>query len=106
MYVQFQIPEDWTPEVAHTQGRWPVIMVHGSTHSGACVESTPHGTEGWAPYYVQKGFPVFVVDQAGRGRSGYDESVIHEGKALLLASDAAGGSALIPNIGRITSNGS
>jgi hypothetical protein len=32
--------------------------------------------------------------------------VFHEGKALLLAGDAAGGAALIPNIGRITSNGS
>lgn len=106
MYVQFQIPEDWNPEKARNEGKWPVIMVHGSTHSGACVESTPHGTEGWAPYYVQKGFPVFVVDQAGRGRSGYDESTIHEGKALLLAGQTAAGSALIPNIGRITSNGS
>ena len=34
MYVQFQIP-------AKKYGGWPVIMVHGSTHTAACLESTP-----------------------------------------------------------------
>src|SRR5262245_8921069 len=48
MYVQFQIP-------ALLSRKWPLIMVHGSTHSGACVEATPQGTEGWAPYAVRKG---------------------------------------------------
>jgi hypothetical protein len=38
MYVQFQVPV--------AAKKWPLIMVHGSTHSGACVESTPQGTEG------------------------------------------------------------
>src|SRR5689334_24935120 len=42
MYVGFQVPE--------AARKWPLILVHGSTHSGACVESTPQGTEGWAPY--------------------------------------------------------
>src|SRR5262245_50442266 len=37
MYVQFQIP-------ARQSGPgWPVIMVHGSTHTGAALESTPDG---------------------------------------------------------------
>ena len=43
MYVQFQIP-------ARKVGPgWPVIMVHGSTHTGAALESTPDGREGWYP---------------------------------------------------------
>jgi len=103
MYVGFQIPLNRKP------GSWPVIMVHGSTHSGACVESTPQETEGWAPYFVQNGIATYVVDQPGRGRSGNDESRIHEGKALLTDSDPsndAAGAAMIPNIGRITDNGS
>jgi hypothetical protein len=104
MYVQFQIPQNWNPNQIK-RGKYPVIMVHGSTHTGAALESTPAYTEGWAPYYVRKGFPVFVVDQAGRGRSGFDESVIHEGERLMLDGDLAGGSTLIPNFGRITSNG-
>lgn len=104
MYVQFQIPQGWNPEQAK-RGKYPVIMVHGSTHTGAALESTPAYTEGWGPYFVRKGFPVFIVDQAGRGRSGFDESVIHEGEGLMLGGDPAGGSTLIPNFGRITSNG-
>src|SRR5205809_3268898 len=99
MYVQFQIP------ASKKQNMPPVIMVHGSSHTGACLESTPDGREGWEPYFVRHGFPVYVVDQAGRGRSGFDESVIHEGEARFIAGDIAGGEALIPSFGRITSNG-
>ena len=99
MYVQFQIP-------ANRYGvGWPVIMVHGSTHTGACLESTPDGREGWYPYFVRKGVPSYVVDQAGRGRSGFDESVIHEGEAKVLAGDIKGGTDLIPAFGRITDDG-
>ena len=64
MYVQFQIPARKAPNVP------PVIMVHGSGHTGACLESTPDGREGWQPYFVRRGISTYVVDQAGRGRSG------------------------------------
>jgi hypothetical protein len=96
MYVQFQIP-------AKIKGPgWPVIMVHGSTHTGAALESTPDGREGWYPYFVRKGVATYVVDQAGRGRSGFDHSVLHEARAKALAGDAAGAAALLPNFGRIS----
>ncbi|MBF8300451.1 MAG: hypothetical protein HW394_821 [Acidobacteria bacterium] len=99
MYVQFQIP-------ARKYGAgWPVIMVHGSTHTGACLESTPDGREGWYPYFVRKGVPSYVVDQAGRGRSGFDASVIHEGEARIASGDVTGGTELIPAFGRITDDG-
>ena len=84
MYVQFQIP-------ARKYGGWPVIMVHGSAHTAAALESTPDGREGWYPYFVRKGVPSYVVDQSGRGRSGFDESVFNEGKG--------------PGIPRITDDG-
>jgi hypothetical protein len=99
MYVQFQIP------AKKYNAGWPVIMVHGSTHTGACLEATPDGREGWYPYFVRNGVPSYVVDQAGRGRSGFDESVIHEGEARLARGDAPGAAALIPSFGRITDNG-
>jgi hypothetical protein len=99
MYVQFQIP------AKKYGGGWPVIMVHGSTHTGACLEATPDGREGWYPYFVRHGVPSYVVDQAGRGRSGFDESVIHEGEARMARGDLAGGAELIPSFGRITDNG-
>jgi len=84
MYVQFQIP-------ARKYGGWPVIMVHGSSHTAAALESTPDGREGWYPYFVRKGVPSYVVDQSGRGRSGFDESVFNEGKG--------------PGVPRITDDG-
>jgi hypothetical protein len=99
MYVQFQIP-------AKKNGTgWPVIMVHGSSHTAACLESTPDGREGWYPYFVRKGISTYVVDQAGRGRSGFDESVIHEGEARMERGDSKGAAELMPSFGRITDNG-
>src|SRR5437762_8418140 len=99
MYVQFQIP-------AHKKPRTPpVIMVHGSTHTAACLESTPDGREGWAPYFVRQGISTYIVDQAGRGRSGFDESVIHEAAALIRIGDITNGTGQIPGFGRITDNG-
>jgi len=99
MYVQFQIPARKKPRTP------PVIMVHGSTHTAACLESTPDGREGWAPYFVRQGISTYVVDQAGRGRSGFDESVIHEAAAMIRSGDVQNGAALIPAFGRITDNG-
>ena len=99
MYVQFQVP------ARKYGGGWPVIMVHGSTHTGACLEATPDGREGWYPYFVRHGVPSYVVDQAGRGRSGFDQSVIHEGEARMLSGDVKGGADEIPSFGRITDNG-
>ena len=81
MYVQFQIPQ------RKAAPGWPVIMVHGSTHTGAALESTPDDREGWYPYFVRKGVSTYVVDQSGRGRSGFDQSVLHEAEAKMLAGD-------------------
>jgi hypothetical protein len=80
-------------------------MVHGSTHTGAALESTPDGREGWFPYFVRKGVATYVVDQSGRGRSGFDHSVLHEAEVKVVAGDAAAAAALLPNFGRITDNG-
>jgi hypothetical protein len=97
MYVGFQVPV--------AAKKWPLIIVHGSTHSGACVEATPQGTEGWAPYAVDNKLATYVVDQPGRGRSGNDESRIMEGVAALKGIAGADPTTTIPNIGRITDNG-
>jgi hypothetical protein len=89
-YVQFQIPKK--------RRQWPLIMVHGSTHTGAALDATPDGHEGWLSYAVRNNLATFVMDQPGRGRSGFDQSVIHEARAT-------GDLTLIPTIGRITDNG-
>jgi len=91
MYVQFQIPEQ--------RRRWPLIMIHGSTHTGAALDSTPDGREGWLSYAVRNKLATFVVDQPGRGRSGFDQSVLLEAKAT-------GNWNLVPSsFGRITDDG-
>src|SRR6266699_3933394 len=99
MYVQFQIPQ------RKKRNTPPVIMVHGSSHTGACLESTPDGREGWFPYFVRNGLSTYVPDQSGRGRSGFDESVIHESAALVKKGDVERGLAMSPAFGRITDNG-
>src|SRR4029079_15690055 len=72
IYVQFQVPKK--------RRQWPMIMVHGGGFSGSCVEATPQGTEGWLPYSVRNNLATFVIDMAGRGRSGFDNSVFHEAR--------------------------
>jgi hypothetical protein len=99
MYVQFQIP------ARIAAPGWPVIMVHGSTHTGAALESTPDGREGWYPYFVRKGVATYVVDQSGRGRSGFDQSVLNQADALLLAGNRDAAAAALPTLARITDNG-
>jgi pimeloyl-ACP methyl ester carboxylesterase len=64
MYVEVRIPAQQTH-------RYPIVMVHGGTMSGTNFTGTPDGREGWAQYFVRQGYPVYVVDQPGRGRSGY-----------------------------------
>jgi pimeloyl-ACP methyl ester carboxylesterase len=41
-------------------------------------ETTPDGREGWATYFLRQGYPVYVVDQAGRGRSGFDPTSVNQ----------------------------
>ena len=69
MYVHYRIP-------AAAKGP-ALVLVHGSNHSGMTYETTPDGREGWATYFLRKGFPVYVVDHSGRGRSGFDPTPVN-----------------------------
>ena len=73
MYVQYRIPK--------TVSGPAIVMVHGSGHTGATYETTPDGREGWATYFARMGFPVYVVDHSGRGRSGFDPTPINRARA-------------------------
>ncbi len=63
MYVEYQIPEG--------PPKYPIVLVHGGSHTGASWQGTPDGRPGWVDFFVQHGWPVYVVDQPGRGRSPY-----------------------------------
>jgi len=69
MYVHFRIP-------AAAKGV-PLVLVHGSNHTGMTYETTPDGREGWATWFVRQGHPVYVVDHSGRGRSGFNPTPIN-----------------------------
>ena len=64
MYVEYMIPE-------HRTHPYPVVMVHGGNQTGTNFTGTPDGREGWAQYFVRRGYAVYVVDQVARGRSAY-----------------------------------
>jgi pimeloyl-ACP methyl ester carboxylesterase len=64
MYVEMRIPQQQTHP-------YPIVMVHGGTRSGTTYTGTPDGRESWAQYFARRGYAVYVVDQPGRGRSGY-----------------------------------
>jgi pimeloyl-ACP methyl ester carboxylesterase len=51
--------------------RYPIVMIHGSQQTGANFLGTPDGRPGWALYFASHGWPVYVIDQPGRGKSGY-----------------------------------
>lgn len=73
MYVEYMIPDGAT--------KVPVVMVHGATLSGKTYDTTPDGRMGWYEYFVRKSHPVYVVDQIGRARSGFDQSVFNNVRA-------------------------
>ncbi len=75
MYTEFRIP-------AKQSHPYPIIMVHGGTMSGINYTGTPDGREGWAQYFVRRGYAVYVVDQPGRARSSYNDKVYGEYRAV------------------------
>jgi pimeloyl-ACP methyl ester carboxylesterase len=74
MYVRYMVPQagDANP---------PVVMIHGATLTGKTWETTPDGRMGWDEYFVRKGHAVYVPDQVGRGRSGFDQAIYNNVRA-------------------------
>ena len=69
MYVRYQVPAELR------KGAVPVVMVHGGGQQTTTFTGTPDDRSGWADYFLSRGYPVYVVDQPGRGRSPYIDSV-------------------------------
>jgi pimeloyl-ACP methyl ester carboxylesterase len=78
MYVRFMIPPA-------SEGRVPVVMLHGATLTGKSWETTPDGRMGWDEYFVRKGHPVYIPDQVGRGRSGFNQAAFNDARAGAVA---------------------
>src|SRR5579864_8856290 len=65
LYAEFQIPQ----KLLHP---YPIVMIHGGSQTGVDFLGTPDGREGWAQFFLRRGYAVYVVDQVGRGKSPYD----------------------------------
>jgi pimeloyl-ACP methyl ester carboxylesterase len=63
MYVQYLIP-------AAVRHPYPVVLVHGGTGQMLHYMGNP-GMPGWAHYYLQAGYKVYLVDRPGHGRAPY-----------------------------------
>ena len=53
-----------------------VVMIHGGGGQGTDYLTTPDGRPGWAPLLAEQGYPVYVVDRPGHGRSPYDPELM------------------------------
>ena len=79
MYVQFQTPVNPT----HV----PIVFTHGCCLSSKTWETTPDGRMGWFEYFTRQGFPTYMAEQTGRGRSGFNGAKFNEVRAGTLPPD-------------------
>jgi hypothetical protein len=56
VYVRFQEPV--------APARVPLLLIHGCCLTGMTWETTPDGRMGWDEYFLRRGHPVHVMDQA------------------------------------------
>lgn len=61
-FAHYQIPTN--------PRKFPLVMWHGGGQSGKTWEMTPDGREGYQQIFSRRGYPVYIIDQAGRGRGG------------------------------------
>lgn len=68
MYVEYHLP-------AVQSHPYPIVMIHGAAQTGTNFTGTPDGRKGWAQFFVERGYAVYVIDQPARGRSAYIDSL-------------------------------
>lgn len=53
----------------------PIVMISGTAQTAVNWMTTPDGRPGWAQYFVDRGFEVYLVDQPARGRSAWHRGI-------------------------------
>jgi pimeloyl-ACP methyl ester carboxylesterase len=64
-------------EVLHPQRivqKYPLVLFHGAGQTATNWMGTPDGRVGWADYFLNQGYVVYLVDQPARGRSPWHPS--------------------------------
>lgn len=59
---------------AHRAHAAPIVFIPGMGQTITNFLETPDGRPGWAWRFVGRGFAVYLMDQPGRGASGYDRT--------------------------------
>jgi pimeloyl-ACP methyl ester carboxylesterase len=80
MYVRYQVPATAAPHR-------PLVFIHGCCLTGKTWETTPDGRMGWDEFFLRAGYPVYVIDQAWRGRSAASPAAINAVKTGAAAPD-------------------
>ena len=68
MYVERLAPRE-------VRQPWPLVLIHGAAQTATNWMSTPDGRKGWAEYFVEQGYVVYMIDQPARGRSAWHPDV-------------------------------
>jgi pimeloyl-ACP methyl ester carboxylesterase len=53
---------------------YPLVLIHVAAQTATNWMGTPDGREGWAEFFVEQGYVVYMIDQPMRGRSAYHPS--------------------------------
>ncbi|MET0633300.1 MAG: alpha/beta hydrolase [Xanthobacteraceae bacterium] len=64
IYVEVVAPKD-------QRRPYPLVLIHGAGQTATNWMGTPDGRKGWAEYFVEQGYVVYMIDQPSRGRSAW-----------------------------------
>ena len=64
VYVEVLAPKD-------VRRPYPLVLIHGAAQTATNWMGTPDGRKGWAEYFVEQGYVVYMIDQPMRGRSAW-----------------------------------
>ncbi len=67
MYVEVLRPK-------RVSQHYPIVLFHGAWQTATNWMGTPDGRAGWADYFLEHGYVVYLVDQPARGRSPWHAS--------------------------------
>jgi pimeloyl-ACP methyl ester carboxylesterase len=68
MYVEHLRPPKTTRS-------YPLVLISGTAQTAVNWMTTPDGRTGWAQYFVDRGYEVYMVDQPARGRSAWHPGI-------------------------------
>jgi pimeloyl-ACP methyl ester carboxylesterase len=66
-YVEVIAPKD-------VRRPYPLVLIHGNAQTPTNWMGTPDGRKGWADFFVEQGYIVYMLEQPMRGRSAWHAS--------------------------------